>query len=299
MTIQEALEDFRLYISVVDQKANTTIQSYMNDLFKYTKYLNSLSINDMEQISYKEIESFIHMLSKKNKASTINRMIVSIRNFHNYISSHYTTIANPSVFLKTVKKDKYLPNLINHSQINKLLNNNEDKSDKGIYHQCILEVLYGCGLRVSECCNLKLNQIHLQEGIIKVHGKGDKERIIPLNSQACNLLSFYIQNIRKHWNINHSPYVFINRLGNTLTRQYVHTMIKDKIKQLGMNENISAHTFRHSFATHLLEGGADLKVVQELLGHSDIGTTEIYTHVQKNRLKDIYLKTHPHSKNKF
>lgn len=296
MKITEALEEYRFFISVVDQKAKTTINNYMNDLKKYVDFLSKNNIFDMEKIDYGLIEQFIYEESNQKKDTSINRIIVSLRNFHNFISSQDESIANPTIFLKLRKIGRKLPKPINKMDTEAILSHSELNKDKEVYHHCILEILYGCGLRVSECCNLKMNQLHLTEGIIKVVGKGDKERIVPINEYAEKTISYYLTEIRSKWNSKKLSNVFVNQLGNVLTRQYVHTMIKKYVHEIGINPSISAHTFRHSFATDLLENGADLRVVQELLGHSDISTTQIYTHVQKDRIKQIYLNAHPQNK---
>ena len=157
-------------------------------------------------------------------------------------------------------------------------------------------MLYGCGLRVSECCELRLQQLHLKQGLVRVIGKGSKERMVPLHEEGIQALLQYLQYVRPQWEQTRSPYVFINHLGHPLTRQYVHQMIKRTLQSLGMSTAYSAHSFRHSFATHLLDGGADLRVVQELLGHSYIQTTQIYTHVQGRRLRQAYDAFHPLAK---
>lgn len=299
MKIQNALEDYIYHIKLIDQKAITTSKSYKQDLTKYTQYLSNKGITNMNEIQFNDIQEYLLSESITSQPATINHYIVAIRGFHNYISDKYGEILNPAMYLRSTKKGRKLPKVLNQDEINAILSVKEENCDKQIFHQCILEVLYGCGLRVSECCNLKMNQIHLQEGIIKTIGKGNKERLIPINETAINYMNLYISTIRNDWNKKHLTNVFVNHLGNKLNREYVDKMIRNRASASGINKNISAHTFRHSFATHLLEGNADLRSVQELLGHSDISTTQIYTHVQTSRLKSTYLKTHPrHNTNK-
>lgn len=299
MKIQNALEDYIYHIKLIDQKAITTSKSYKQDLTKYTQYLSNKGITNMNEIQFNDIQEYLLSESITSQPATINHYIVAIRGFHNYISDKYGEILNPAMYLRSTKKGRKLPKVLNQDEVNAILSVKEENCDKQIFHQCILEVLYGCGLRVSECCNLKMNQIHLQEGIIKTIGKGNKERLIPINETAINYMNLYISTIRNDWNKKHLTNVFVNHLGNKLNREYVDKMIRNRASASGINKNISAHTFRHSFATHLLEGNADLRSVQELLGHSDISTTQIYTHVQTSRLKSTYLKTHPrHNTNK-
>lgn len=293
MNINEALENYLQYISVVDQKALTTIQNYKQDLNQYLTFLQSLEIYDTKDISTQLIEQFILCESHRKQTNSMNRMIVSIRTFHNYLSATFPTITNPALHVRLNKKQRVLPTFLNTHDINTLFTSFTDDNPIEQYQHTILEVMYGCGLRVSEICSLQLNQLHLDQGFVRVIGKGNKERMLPIHKQASACLTYYLNHQRQQWNKRKLNQVFINQLGNPLTRQYVHTMIKNKLKQTHTNTHVSAHSFRHSYATHLLDGGADLRSVQELLGHQDIGTTQIYTHVQSNKLKSEYLKAHP------
>ncbi len=298
MNIQEAYQEYIYHIKLVDQKAKTTIASYENDLNKYISYLQKMKLDKCEDINYEIIQNYLLEMALQCQSSTLNRYIVSIRSFHNFVSDKNPQIANPSIFIKTSKTKKRLPNVLNKEEVEAIIAFKEAKEDIAIYHRCILELLYGCGLRVSECCDLTMIQLHLKEKIIKVRGKGDKERLVPVNDVAANVLELYIATIRKDWNHKKLSYVFVNHLGNRLNRQYVDVMIHQRAMALGINKQVSAHSFRHSFASHLLDGNADLRVVQELLGHSDIATTQIYTHVQTKRLKSAYLSAHPRSNKK-
>lgn len=294
MRIEEAMEDYIHYISVVDQKAVTSIRSYKKDLEIYRDFLNEAGISCMEDITYTILQDFLTLQHQQKKNSTINRMIATLHNFHHYISFTYPAIEDASVHLHSRKSGEKLPRYFNETQIEKLLNS-FGSSDMDIFHHAILELLYSCGLRVSEVCHITLNQIHLEQGFLRVIGKGNKERMIPMHKRAILALREYLELVRPKWEKKRLPYVFINRLGHALNREYVHILIKKKLKEQGLDERLSAHSFRHSFATHLLDGGADLRVVQELLGHSDIKTTQIYTHIQNKRLKDAYTKFHPRS----
>lgn len=295
MEIDEAIEDYIHYISVVDQKAITTIKSYSTDIHEYQYFIKSKGIVNTNDITYSDIEEFIQQLPIEKKPNSINRMIVTIKGFHKYIAYTYNTI-NPAIYLKSMKQGRKLPVFMSDFDIDKFLNSFTD-SDEDQFELSIFEVLYSCGLRVSELCNLTMNQLHLQQGFIRVIGKGDKERMIPINKIAQEHLKFYLETMRKDWNGNKLNYVFINRLGHKLNRQYVHNIIKRRLRTLDMNPNISAHTFRHSFATHLINHGADLRSVQELLGHSDISTTQIYTHINTEKLKSVYNEAMNKGKN--
>lgn len=290
MKLHEAIENYIHYISVIDQKALTTIDNYKNDLVQYESFMHEHNIEDVETIEYKDIEAFIQNQALSKKMNSINRMIVSIRNFHYYVTYNFPSIANPAMHVKLSKKGNKLPSFLNENDLELFIGAFNDKKAVDLYQHAIIEVMYGCGLRVSEVCNLQMNQLHLQQGIIKAVGKGNKERLIPINQHAIDCLQLYFDGPRAFWNTKKLHYVFINQRGNRLTRQYVHSMIKRKLTELEMNDTISAHSFRHSFATHLLNGGADLRSVQELLGHSDISTTQIYTHIQSDRLKHEYLQ---------
>lgn len=295
MDILEAMEDYFHYISVVDQKSLATIASYRRDLTQYREYLASVGVLQLQDITYPILQDFLALQADKKKASSVNHMITVLHMFHGYIKMNYPNIEDVSVHLHGRKVGRKLPKYFNIADITTLLNSFDD-SDEGIFHQALLEVLYGCGLRVSELCSLTLNQIHLEQGFLRVIGKGDKERMIPMHERSIQALQNYMKLVRVHWVKKRESYVFINHLGHIVTRQYVHLLIKNQLNLLGLDERLSAHSFRHSFATHLLDGGADLRVVQELLGHSDISTTQIYTHIQNKKLTDAYASFHPKAK---
>lgn len=295
--LEDAFEDYIHYISVISQKSIATIASYKQELKSYIEYMISLNIENVIDIEYEHISKYLYEIEKTKENSTIEHRIVVIRNFHNFICENKENFPNPTIYIEHKKKSRHLPKLISKEDVEKILTYEEPDKDKQLFHQCILEVLYGSGIRVSECCNLTMNHIHLKEGFIKVLGKGEKERLVPINQHCASLLRVYIDTIRIDWNKKKKlPYLFINKIGNKLNRQYVDEMIKNRCYALNIQQNISAHSFRHSFATHMLDGNADLRVVQELLGHTDLSTTQIYTHVQNERLRKTYLEAHPLSK---
>ena len=295
MDILDAKEDYLHYISAVDQKSLATISSYKRDLTKYCEYLLSIGIDQMEDITYDALQEFLSLQSDRKKASSVNRMIVVLHMFHGYVKMNHPEMDDVSAHVHGRKAGRKLPMYFNVSDIETLLNSFDD-SDEGIFDQALLEILYGCGLRVSELCSLTLNQIHLEHGFLRVIGKGDKERMVPMHERSVKALQVYLKLVRPQWIQKREPYVFVNHLGHPVTRQYVHLLIKKQLALLGLDERLSAHSFRHSFASHLLDGGADLRVVQELLGHSDISTTQIYTHIQNKKLKDAYASFHPKAK---
>lgn len=305
MKLEEALQDYLHYIQAVDQKALATIHSYKTDLEEYILWLTQHQKKDMEDILPQDIQCFLHELEAGDdnnpqtmrKRSSVNRMLTSIHMFHRYISMNHPTILDPSIHIRGGKKQQHLPLYFNAADIERLLDSfGED--DLSLYQKAICELLYGCGLRVSEVCELSLHQVHLEQGYLRIIGKGDKERMVPMHERCVRALRIYLLQVRPIWEKRKSNRVFINRRGNVLTRQYVHTLIKQRLQELGLDERLSAHSFRHSFATHLLDGGADLRVVQELLGHSDITTTQIYTHIQNRRLQEAIDRFHPRAKEK-
>lgn len=305
MNIQEARIDYLHYISVVDQKSMATIHSYEQDLKAYEAYMKERGIMSMEDITYQAIQDYLSYLTSDHyreeiqifwakKPSSINHMITSIHMFHRYITMTYPAIIDPSIHVRGKKTNQKLPIYFNMEAITQLLDSFQD-NDQDIFHKAVLELLYGCGLRVSEVCSLRLNQLHIEQGFLRVIGKGDKERMVPMHQRCIIALRKYMGLVRDNWERRRDAHVFINKRGNPLTRQYVHTLIKQKLTEQNLDSRLSAHSFRHSFASHLLDGGADLRVVQELLGHSDISTTQIYTHIQHKRLKNVYQSFHPRS----
>lgn len=295
MELSEAIEEYRYHLTMVEHKSVRTIDSYLRDLSHYAAYLDQLDIHAVEDITEGNVQDFLLELREDYKAATVNRYLSSLRSFHRFLSQERPRLLDPTRFIKGTKKQAHLPRFLNEKEIQRLLAS-FGGSDADVFQKAILEVLYGCGLRVSECCELRLQQLHLKQGLVRVIGKGSKERMVPLHEEGIQALLQYLQYVRPQWEQTRSPYVFINHLGHPLTRQYVHQMIKRTLQSLGMSTAYSAHSFRHSFATHLLDGGADLRVVQELLGHSDIQTTQIYTHVQGRRLRQAYDAFHPLAK---
>ncbi|MCI8850554.1 MAG: tyrosine recombinase [Erysipelotrichaceae bacterium] len=297
MQIRDAIEDYLHHISVVDQKAITSIQAYTRDLRIYESFLTVRELHQINDISYADIQDFIQEQRKVKKSNSVNRMISTLHNFHHYITFTYPKENDPSLFIHSKKDGRKLPRYFNEHDIIQLLDS-FGNNDQELFEHAMLELLYSCGLRVSELCSLTMNQLHLEQGFLRVIGKGDKERMIPIHQRAIHIVRDYVTTVRSKWQKKRMPNVFLNHLGNAVSRQYVHRLIKTKLAEMNLDESLSAHSFRHSFATHLLDGGADLRVVQELLGHSDIKTTQIYTHVQNKRLKEAYASFHPRSKQK-
>lgn len=287
MDLHEALSDYKLNLSLVENKSKKTIEAYMSDLTHYIDYLNQKNINNVEEITILTVDNYLNSLTKEYSSNSINRVLASVRSFHKFISLNHETIKDPTLYIHTHKHNEHLPIYASVQDL-KVLFDTFSNSDIDIYHKTILLTLYSCGLRVSELCSLKRNDVHLSEKILKVTGKGDKERIIPIVDACVQQMELYLNLVRKNWQKKTLPNFFINQYGRVLTRQYVHNLIKKKCEECNLNPNLSAHSFRHSFASHLLDGNADLRIVQELLGHSDIQTTQIYTHIQNKRLVNAY-----------
>lgn len=287
MDLHEALSDYKLNLSLVENKSKKTIEAYMSDLTHYINYLNQKNINNVEEITILTVDNYLNSLTKEYSSNSINRVLASVRSFHKFISLNHESIKDPTLYIHTHKHNEHLPIYASIQDL-KVLFDSFSNSDIDIYHKTILLTLYSCGLRVSELCSLKRNDVHLSEKILKVTGKGDKERIIPIVDACVQQMELYLNLVRKNWQKKTLPNFFINQYGRVLTRQYVHNLIKKKCQECNLNPNLSAHSFRHSFASHLLDGNADLRIVQELLGHSDIQTTQIYTHIQNKRLVNAY-----------
>ena len=295
MNWDDALKAYESHITYVDRKSNKTIENYLNDLKHYHQYFLDLNVNP-DDISTKQINQFLQEVNDRSANATVLRIKTSIVSFHKFLSQYYKLKLNPASSIQKIKRIYRYPKTINLSNINQILEENHSEHES--FHIAMFDVLYSCGLRVSELVNLNLNQIFLEQGYIRVIGKGDKERIIPMADITRKNLKKYIDNERFLWLNNKSNIVFIKPDSKPINRQYVYNSLKNRCKELGLDIDISPHKLRHSFATSLLNGGADLRIVQELLGHSDISTTQIYTHVEGKRMHDAYNKFHPMNKDR-
>lgn len=290
MKTSNALKDY-LFSIQSEGKASNTLKSYARDLNVYLKYLDDLRINNIEEVNDEDIRRFILKIGDKYSNASLNRIKVSIRNFHRFLSFKYE-IKDPTISLKVSKGEKRLPVYCTIEEIEKLMNSFKDNPEDILNHT-ILETIYGLGIRVSECCNLKVSQINLEDGFVTVIGKGNKERIVPIPSSTDKMMKLYFSNIRPLWLKNANNSFFINKFSKSIYPVYVERLLVDKCNELNFKKHITPHKLRHSYATHLLEGGADLRTIQELLGHSDISTTEIYTHIDTKRIKKSYLDFFP------
>lgn len=294
---QEALAEYIIYLKIERGLSANTVISYKRDIEKYLTFLTEKKITQLDEISRFEILDFLQTLRQAGAAdNSIIRMVSSLRKFHQYTKRESIMSDDPMQLIDTPKKASTLPKAISPQSIEKLLEAPDTTTPLGVRDRTILELMYATGLRISELVNLKLSDLHLTMGFIQTMGKGEKERIVPLGEMASQWLDNYLNGARIYLSDKsgeESDYVFLNSRGHGLSRQGVWKKVKQLALEAGIDQNVTPHTLRHSFATHLLENGADLRMVQELLGHADISTTQIYTHITKNRLKQVYSDYHP------
>ena len=297
MTWSEAVENYANYLRFEKNASENTIEAYVSDLQKLQDFAeqNLMNITPIT-ISYEHLQEFLYQVSKINYSErTQARWISSIRGFFSFLLEDELREDNPSALLETPKLGLYLPDTLSLEEIEKLISATDENTDLAKRNRCMIEVLYGCGLRVSELTELQISNINFKENYLKIQGKGDKVRFVPLADYTADFIKNYINNIRSKQKINpkHSDILFLNSRGAQISRQMVFLIIKEIVRKANIQKNISPHTFRHSFATHLLQNGADLRFIQEMLGHSSITTTEIYTHLNTEELHETILKYHP------
>lgn len=292
--IDNAIADYLHYIRIERGLSNNTIKSYHQDLQQFGAYVTTQQLR-LNQIDHVVILSWLGQLNELGKSNnSVIRMVTSLRKFFGYLFQEKIVLHNPMLDVKPPKKAEHLPSILSVEEIDALLNVPTEQTPLGVRNRTLIEVLYATGLRVSELVNLKMSDLHLQLGLIQTIGKGDKERIIPIGEVAAEWLEKYFSSSRLALlKEKESQFVFLNDRGDQLSRQGVWKIIKKLVLAAGINKDVSPHTLRHSFATHILENGADLRIVQELLGHADISTTQIYTHITKKRLSEVYDNFHP------
>ncbi|ADC50999.1 integrase/recombinase [Alkalihalophilus pseudofirmus OF4] len=293
--MQKDVSEFLHYIQIERGLAENTIQSYRRDLLNYAKFLqNVIDIQTFKDVTRHMIVDYLFFLKEQGRAeATIARTIASIRAFHQFLLREKLSEQDPSVHLDIPKASKRLPKVLSLEEVEALLTIS-GQDHLSIRNRAMMETLYATGMRVSELINLKLTDTHLSMGFVRCIGKGNKERIIPLGQQATKALQLYLEQARSTMlKKNRHEYVFVNHYGRPLTRQGFWKIVKKLAEAAKIEKELTPHTLRHSFATHLLENGADLRAVQEMLGHVDISTTQIYTHVTKTRMKDVYAQYHP------
>lgn len=277
--------------------SGNTVESYLRDVGKLVNYLQIEGIElSPGELTHEDFLSFLKFMNELGlELRSQSRMISGIKSFYKYLLLEDIIDNNPTELLESPKMDRRIPAVLTYEEIQSMLAVIDLSHPQGTRNRAMLETLYACGLRVSELINLKLTNMFLDVGFVKVVGKSDKERLVPIGEEAIKHIQFYVDTDRKKLKIHpdHENIVFLNRRGKGLTRVMIFYLIKDYAKAAGIEKTISPHTFRHSFATHLIEGGADLKAVQDMLGHESITTTEIYTHLDNDFLKETILQFHP------
>ena len=300
MTWDEKIKDFETFLKFERNFSENTVDAYLRDIKKLKDYAElSLDNTGPLVITYENIQEYLFQLSKqKFSERTQARWISSIKAFFKYLVEDEVREDNPATLLEGPKLGLYLPDTLSFEDVGRIINAININTDLGKRNLCMIEVLYGCGLRVSELIDLKISNINFKESYLKVEGKGDKSRFVPLAKFTSNLIKEYILEVRSKGKINkkHEDIVFLNSRGSSMSRVIVFIIIKELTEKAGISKKISPHTFRHSFATHLLQNGADLRYIQEMLGHSSITTTEIYTHLKNEELRDVILNYHPRNK---
>lgn len=280
--MNENLENYRNYLKYERAYSDNTVGAYMNNLNKYEEFLKK----DILESDTEDLERYLKYI-KNLESTTVAHKITSIKSYFNYNIKRGIVSVNPADKVSRPKLTKHLPEYLTEEEVGKLLDV-EVKSPYDYRNKTILELLYSSGIRISELVNIKTPNYDSEECLIRIMGKGSKERIVPLGDYAINIMNDYINNYRPLINKKHTDYVFVNNRGDKISRQFIFKVIKKEALKKGIKKDISPHTLRHTFATHLLKNGADLRIIQELLGHENISTTQIYTHVTNNKLKSDY-----------
>lgn len=293
---------FKAWLQLEKSLAGNSVIAYLHDVEKLTNFLQVTGIKkNPGEIKLNDLESFIKWINELGMtASSQGRIISGIKTFYKYCLQENITSSDATALLEAPKHIRPLPDILAFHEIEKIIAAIDNSTPEGARNKAILETMYSCGLRVSEVVNLKISSLFLDVGFIKVIGKGDKERLIPIGKDAIKYIQLYKNNIRTHIKIvaGQEDILFLNRRGSKLSRIMIFLILKDLVKKAGITKNVSPHTFRHSFATHLVEGGADLRAVQEMLGHESITTTEIYTHLDREFLRTTLQQFHPAFKGK-
>ena len=292
--------EYKNFLKLERSLSDNSIDAYVNDINKLTSFLKSINkddidYSDIDTIIIREFVEYLYNLGISSYSQA--RIISGIKSFFNYLLIEEKIKINPTELIESPKLDKKLPDTLNIEDIEKILSSIELDSFEGVRNRAIIETLYSCGLRVSELINLSYQNLYLDIGFIKVIGKASKERLVPIGSAAIKYIKIYSDQHRKNIKIKsvNEGFLFLNRMGSKISRNMIFIIIQKISKKINLEKKISPHTFRHSFATHMIEGGADLRAVQEMLGHESITTTEIYTHLNKEYLREVVNKFHPRS----
>ncbi len=293
------LKGFRGYLQLERSLSVNTLEAYIRDVEKLVQYLQTAAADTApEEVTTRQLQDFIITLARLGISERSQARIISgIRTFYRYLLMENEVSVNPAALLDLPRLGRKLPVVLDVGEIERMIASIDLSTPEGYRNRAILETMYGCGLRVSELVGLRVSGLHFREGFIRITGKGDKDRLIPIGRTAMHEITFYLDHHRKQLLVKRGSedIVFLNRRGGKLSRVMIFMIIKDLAAAAGIRKNISPHTFRHSFATHLVEGGADLRAVQEMLGHESITTTEIYTHLDRDYLRSTILQYHPRS----
>ncbi|APG59380.1 site-specific tyrosine recombinase XerD [Christiangramia salexigens] len=296
MNWQNALQDYQHYLKLERGLSENSIENYSLDVIKLINYLdvNGIEVSPVK-ISEKSIQEFIYDASKKINARSQSRLISGLRSFFNFLVFEDYRKENPLDLMESPKIGRKLPDTLSIKEIDQIIAAIDLSTNEGERNRAIIETLYGCGLRVSELLDLKLSDLYFKEGFIKVTGKGDKQRFVPISEYTIKYINLYKDQVRIHQDIKPeaTDSLFLNRRGRGLTRAMIFTIVRRLTEAAGIKKKVSPHTFRHSFATHLLENGADLRAIQQMLGHESITTTEVYVHVDRSHLREIVEAYHP------
>lgn len=293
------LKAFKSYLMLEKNLSTLSTEAYLSDIMKLNNYLKTSTSYDLISTDTQSIKNFIQILFESGfEASSISRIISGIKAFYSYLNYAEIIQINPAENIETPKTRRKIPSVLSIDEIEKMIVQIDRSTAEGERNYAIIETLYGCGLRVSELTELKISHINFKEDFVKIIGKGNKERLVPLGKIAKNAILNYYNHYRKQMNVDkkHEDVLFLNKFGKPLSRIMIFYIIKDLAQKAGIQKKISPHTLRHSFATHLIEGGANIRAVQELLGHSSITTTEIYTHLDREYLRENILSYHPRNK---
>ena len=288
---------FKAFLQLEKSLSDNSVEAYLRDIEKLTLFLQEKNnVTNPANVTLADLQQFTRWVNELGMTPTSQARIISgIRSFYKYCLIENIVTIDPTTLLEAPKLKRALPDVLTFDEIERIIAQIDLSKPEGGRNKAILETMYSCGLRVSEVVNLKLSALYLDVGFIRVTGKGDKERLVPIGDAAVKYINIYRKDIRVHMPVKkgQEDYLFLNRRGAKLTRVMIFLILKDLVKKAGITKNISPHTFRHSFATHLVEGGADLRAVQEMLGHESITTTEIYTHLDREFLRDTLQQFHP------
>lgn len=298
MSYNQDKEEFIKYLQFQKHYSINTVESYQRSLNEFIDFLKSESISHFNDVKYTNIRGYLTYLNeKKLSKNSINNRISCLRSFYKYLVKEELAENNPMILVENIKTAKRNPDFLFPEEMMDLLDGIDTQDDLGIRNKAMLEIMYASGLRCSEVVNLTLDCIDFHNRVLLIHGKGNKDRYVPFHEFASEWLLKYIEEVRgKLVNSEDHPYVFVNKRGEQLTNRGIQDIVKRIGREYDATKKIHPHTFRHSFATHLLNAGADIRTVQELLGHENLSTTQIYTHVTKEHLKNVYLKAHPRNK---